>query len=67
LGNVKLTIDIYISDKRRRDLDNFAKILLDSLKDIVFEDDSKVFELHMRKFIGAAIDKIIIDIEPYIV
>lgn len=37
-------------DKRKRDLDNCAKIVLDSLKYAnVFLDDDQIMELHMYK------------------
>jgi Holliday junction resolvase RusA-like endonuclease len=43
----------YYSDKRRRDLDGHLKLLLDSLNGIVYRDDSQIFEINIRKVLGA--------------
>jgi Holliday junction resolvase RusA-like endonuclease len=37
---------------RRPDLDNIAKIILDSLNKIAYDDDSQVVTLEIRKFYG---------------
>lgn len=39
---LSLTITLYFKDKRKRDWDNFHKILMDSMNGIVFEDDSQI-------------------------
>ena len=46
---IKMIIVFSIKDKRRRDIDNMLKVLLDSMNKIVFEDDSQVIELHVKK------------------
>lgn len=51
-GPVCLAIDLYFHDHRRRDVDNI-KMILDSMTGIVFEDDSQVDDLHIRKHIDA--------------
>ena len=45
--SVKLTVVAYFGSKRCRDLDNIAKALQDSLKGLVWEDDSQIDELHL--------------------
>jgi Holliday junction resolvase RusA-like endonuclease len=40
---------LYFGDKRKRDIDNHLKIIQDSLSGIVFEDDSQIKELYVRK------------------
>lgn len=35
-------IRLFMPDKRRRDIDNYFKLLLDSLTGIVWEDDSQI-------------------------
>lgn len=45
---VRMTIDIYWPDKRRRDLDNACKSIGDALNGIAYEDDSQIAEIIMR-------------------
>lgn len=49
VGPVAITIDLYPPDRRRRDIDNRFKGLLDAITAAgVWEDDSQVVELHAR-------------------
>lgn len=48
-GNVTLNILQYFGDNRKRDIDAYIKILLDSMEGIVFDDDSQVVEMHLFK------------------
>lgn len=51
-GDVSVEIDLYPPDRRRRDIDNPLKCLLDSMTHAgVYEDDSQIkdIELHMRE------------------
>jgi Holliday junction resolvase RusA-like endonuclease len=59
---IKLYIEFHFDDNRKRDLDNVLKSILDSLKDILYTDDSKIVELHTRKFLGCSQNKINIEI-----
>ena len=59
---IKLYIEFQFKDNRKRDLDNLTKSILDALKKILYDDDSLIFELHTRKFIGHDSDKIRIEI-----
>ena len=43
-------IDFYNGNKRRRDLDNMAKLVLDALNKEAYDDDNQVVELNLRKF-----------------
>lgn len=47
---LSLEIDLYFKDKRKHDIDNFNKLILDSLEGIIFKDDSQIEELKIRKF-----------------
>jgi len=38
-------LDLYPPDKRRRDVDNYSKLLIDSFTGLVFEDDSQIKKL----------------------
>lgn len=46
---VTLNILQYFGDKRKRDIDAYLKILLDSMEGIVFENDNQVNEMHVFK------------------
>lgn len=45
--NIKLEIALSPKDKRKRDLDNHAKAIQDTLTSIVITDDSLIKELYM--------------------
>jgi len=40
-GNLKIKVKLYFKDKRKHDIDNYNKILLDSLTGIVYKDIAK--------------------------
>jgi len=63
LGKIKLTLILHFKDKRKRDLDNYNKVLIDCLKNKLFEDDDQIYQLYMEKHIGCGFNKISIDIE----
>ena len=46
---LKIRIGLFFGDKRKRDIDNYCKILLDSLTGIVWEDDSQINEMRIIK------------------
>lgn len=46
---VTLNILLYFGDKRKRDIDAYIKILMDSAEGIVYDDDALVTELHVYK------------------
>jgi Holliday junction resolvase RusA-like endonuclease len=47
---VVVSIDFHNGNKRRRDLDNMAKLVLDALNKRAYEDDYQVVGLNLRKF-----------------
>lgn len=47
---VKVDIKFYNGNRRRRDLDNMAKLVLDALNKVAFADDYQVVELNLAKF-----------------
>lgn len=49
MTNVSCTLVIFFQDRRRRDIDNVAKSLLDALNGVAWEDDSEVVELHLYR------------------
>ena len=46
-GPVKLRIDFYFSNNRKRDLDDHNKIVLDALNHIVYNDDKQIDDLRL--------------------
>ncbi len=48
-GPVSLTARFYFGSKRKRDLDNQNKLILDALTGIAYEDDSQIAELHLYR------------------
>lgn len=61
----KLEVEITISlpDKRRRDVDNFSKAILDSLEKICYKDDCQIYRLTVQKTHGKP--KTVIRLKPF--
>jgi crossover junction endodeoxyribonuclease RusA len=50
VGRLSITIELIPPDKRKRDVDNYLKSLLDALTHAkVWHDDSQIYELIVRK------------------
>lgn len=65
-GRLSVTIEVNQKDKRRRDLDNCAKCLLDSLQHAgVYDDDSQIDELIFRRKFGAEENHCNVKIKKY--
>lgn len=50
-GNIHIEVELYFKDKRVRDIDNYSKILLDSLTGIVWIDDKQIQKMTISKHI----------------
>ncbi len=48
-GDVQVKVDYYFQTKRKADIDNFFKLVGDSLTGIVYEDDSQIKRLISEK------------------
>ena len=48
---LSVTIRLYFKQNRKHDVDNFNKIILDSLTGIVWEDDSQIMEILIQKYL----------------
>lgn len=48
-GDVALNVLFYYGDKRKRDIDTYLKILLDSMEGIVYKNDCQINEMHVFK------------------
>lgn len=51
-GPVAVRLVFTLGNRRRVDADNLSKGVLDSCKNIVFEDDCRVCNLHIIKIVG---------------
>lgn len=58
-GELRLEIEVTVPNRVRRDLQNFSDTIADSLNGVLYEDDSQVFELRMKKKIGTEWDLIV--------
>jgi len=48
----RIDVEFTVADKRRRDLDNLLKGLLDATTGIFVEDDSQYVEINAKKLLG---------------
>jgi len=62
-SSLKIYIKLYFKDKRKRDIDNYNKAILDSMTEIVYEDDSQIEELNVKKLVGCGFNKVEIEVE----
>lgn len=65
-GKVRMELFFGFRDKRKRDLDNLNKPLIDAMKNIIIEDDDQIWELIMKKEIGIGRDYITIKVQPMV-
>ncbi|MFP6591226.1 MAG: RusA family crossover junction endodeoxyribonuclease [Candidatus Latescibacterota bacterium] len=63
-GNVRVVLRLFVPDRRRCDLDNCAKAVLDGLSGIAFVDDSQVADLHVTRSIDADNPRAEIEVSP---
>lgn len=60
-----LVVSLVVYRKRRiGDLDNFQKVLLDSLRGVAFHDDSQVVEIHARREDDPSNPRVEVHVEP---
>ena len=64
VGNFVMRIDLLFPDKRRRDVDNYNKIILDALEGIAYIDDKQITTLIIRKWTDRKVGAIIIEVLP---
>ena len=50
-SSVSLEVGLFFGDKRKRDIDNYNKLLFDALSGIVWVDDVQIEELLIKKSI----------------
>lgn len=59
---VNVTIKLHFKDRRRMDIDNYLKPLIDSFNGILWKDDYLIYELHVFKSVLGIQNAIEIDI-----
>ena len=60
--NCDMEIILFFKDKRRRDVDNYSKLVLDALEGVVYEDDKQIQKLTVEKRISVEDPRIEIQI-----
>ena len=61
-GDLAVNVVFYFPDKRRRDIDNCLKALLDCCTGVLYDDDSQITELHVYKEIDIKNPRTIIQV-----
>ena len=61
----RVEVEFHFKDNRRRDVDDYLKILLDALTGVVWVDDSQIERVCATKFQGEKSDYIFIRIQIY--
>jgi len=56
------SMTLFFGTKRRADLDNFNKLSLDTLTGIVYEDESQIAELHLKRAYDKARPRIEVEV-----
>jgi Holliday junction resolvase RusA-like endonuclease len=64
-GPIIASVRLYHGTKRKTDIDNFGKLLFDSLTGIVYEDDSQIMQATYAKDYDKSNPRIEIEIEEY--
>lgn len=59
---IVLNVKLYFGTKRNHDIDNYSKLLLDSLTGIVYADDGQIQKLTVEKFYCKENPRIEVDI-----
>lgn len=55
---IRVRVVLYFGDRRKRDIDNYNKIVLDSLSGIIYEDDCQIMHLSIVKRYSKAAPRI---------
>lgn len=51
LDPISVVLELYFKDERKRDVDNFNKLILDAGSGLLWKDDTQIEELIIRKFV----------------
>ena len=64
-GRIEMYAKLYFGDKRKRDIDNYNKLLLDSMSGIVYIDDKQIEKLTVEKLYDKENPRIEVEIKRY--
>lgn len=59
-----VTVRFFFATRRRRDLDNQNKLILDALTGIVYEDDSQICDLRLIRGYDKSRPRIELSVKP---
>ncbi len=51
IGDLEMEVTYFFGDKRRRDVTNYDKALLDAMTGVVYKDDCQITKITLKKFI----------------
>jgi Holliday junction resolvase RusA-like endonuclease len=49
-GAICVTVDLYFDSRRKHDVDNYNKLVLDAGSGILWDDDEQIWDLRIRKW-----------------
>ena len=59
----RVTVGCFMPDKRKRDADNVAKSVLDGCNRVLWDDDSQVYEITVRKELDRENPRTVVTVE----
>ena len=48
-GDIEVKLWLLFGDKRRRDIDNYNKIILDAMEGLIYKDDTQIVKITINK------------------
>jgi Holliday junction resolvase RusA-like endonuclease len=63
-GRVDVAIDLFMPDRRRADIDNLAKGILDAGNGVLWRDDSQITQLVLRRDVDPENPRAIVTVAP---
>jgi|TARA_Y100000310_G_scaffold338926_1_gene429993 crossover junction endodeoxyribonuclease RusA len=48
-GDIEVKLWLFFGDKRRRDIDNYNKIILDAMEGLIYKDDTQIVKITINK------------------
>lgn len=64
-GKLEVTLSFFHGDQRKRDIDNYNKLILDALSGILYYDDKQIQKLLIEKHYDKANPRIELSIKQY--